>query len=158
MVPFAQTRSSLPRRFLFGFLAGFVSTLTFHQITIALLAAWGVLQTSAYDLRPVPPLGTPQVINLAFWGGVWGCVWALIAPHAPRSVPVWLAGLAFGALLPSLVGWLVVAPLKGQPIAAGWNVARLWIAPVVNGLWGLGTALLYALLTRLGSGRRSWVP
>ena len=62
------------------------------------------------------------------------------------------------ALLPSLVGWFVVAPLKGQPIAAGWNVARLWIAPVVNGLWGLGTALLYELLTRLGSGRRAWVP
>ena len=158
MTLFALIRSSLLRTLLLGFLAGFVSTLTFHQITIALLAALGVLQTSAYDLHAVPPLGTPQVINLAFWGGVWGCVGALIAPRAPRCMPVWLAGLAFGALLPSLVGWFVVAPLKGQPIAAGWNVARLWIAPVVNGLWGLGTALLYAPLTRLGSGRRSWVP
>src|SRR5438309_769979 len=120
MVLFARTRSFLPGRILFGLLAGFVSTLTFHQTTIALLAALGVLQTSAYGLRAVPPLGTPQVINLAFWGGVWGCVWALVATRAPRSVPVWLAGLAFGALLPSLVGWFVVAPLKGQPIAAGW--------------------------------------
>ena len=97
------------------------------------------------------------MINLAFWGGVWGGVWALVAPRAPRGMPVWLAGLAFGALLPSLVGWFVVAPLKGQPITAGWNVARLWIAPVVNGVWGLGTALLFELLQRLGSGRRSWL-
>ena len=142
----------------YAFAAGFISTLTFHQITIALLAALGALQASAYNLQPVPPLGLPQVISLAFWGGVWGCVWALVATRAPRSVPVWLAGVAFGALLPSLVGWFVVAPLKGQPIAAGWNVARLWIAPVVNGVWGLGTALLYELPQRLGSGQRSWLP
>jgi hypothetical protein len=157
MTLFALIRSSLLRTLLLGFLAGFVSTLTFHQITIALLAALGALQASAYNLQPVPPLGTPQVINLAFWGGVWGCVWALIAPRVPRGMSVWLAGLVFGALLPSLVGWFVVAPLKGQPIAAGWNVARLWIAPVVNGVWGLGTALVYELLQRLGSGRRSWL-
>src|SRR3954452_6307802 len=158
MALFTRTRSSLPGRFLFGFLAGFVSTLTFHQITIALLAALGALQASAYDLRAVPPLGLPQVIRLAFWGGVWGCVWALVALRVPRGMSVWLAGLAFGALLPSLVGWFVVAPLKGQPIAAGWTVARLWISSVVNGVWGLGTALLYELLKRLGSGQRSWLP
>src|SRR5215213_5747512 len=154
----ALTHSSLPRSLLLGFLAGFVSTLTFHQITIVLLAALGVLQANAYNLHAVPPFGIPQVINLAFWGGVWGCMWALSAMRAPRSIPVWLAGLVFGAVLPSLVGWFVVAPLKGQPIAAGWNVARLWIAPVVNGVWGLGTALLYELLQRLGWGRRSWLP
>ena len=31
------------------------------------------------------------------------------------------------------------------------------VAPVVNGVWGLGTALVYELLQRLGSGRRSWL-
>jgi hypothetical protein len=150
-----QGRSSLPRSLLLGFLAGFGATLTFHQFLIALLAAAGAIQTGAYSFRGVAPLGVPQVVSLAFWGGLWGCVWALLADRIPRSVPGWVAGLAFGALVPSLVGWFVVAPIKGQPIAAGWDVARMWIAPLVNGGWGLGAALFYDLLCRRGpdSGR-----
>src|SRR3954469_10060151 len=68
MALFARTRSPLLRSLLFGFLAGFVSTLTFHQITIALLAALGALQASAYTLQPVPPLGDPTGDQLGFLG------------------------------------------------------------------------------------------
>jgi hypothetical protein len=159
MVLFAQPRSSLPRRFLFGFLAGFVSTLTFHQITIALLAALGALQASAYDLRAVPPLGLPQVINLAFWGGVWGCVWALVAPRAPRSMPVWLARVGIRRS-PSLAGGLVRggAPQRsanrgrlerraavdragGERRLGAWDGAALRTPDTI----GLGPALVVAL-------------
>src|SRR3954449_10670020 len=101
MAIFAQRRSSLPWNMLLGFLAGFGATLTFHQILIALLAATGAIQTGAYSLRGVPPLGVPQVISLAFWGGLWGCVWALITDRISRSLPGWVAGLAFGALVPT---------------------------------------------------------
>jgi hypothetical protein len=153
MASFAQTRSSLPWALLLGFIAGFGATLTFHQILIALLAATGIVQTGPYSLQGVPPLGVPQVISLAFWGGLWGCMWALIADRISRSLPGWVAGLAFGALVPTLVGWFVVAPIKGQPIAAGWDPARMWVAPVVNGAWGLGTALFYGLLCRWSAGR-----
>ncbi len=151
-------RRSLPLVLAVGFIAGALAVLTFHQITIWLLALAGGGQGNVYSVSPVAPFGVPQILNQAFWGGLWGCVFALLADRFPRSWPLWLAGLVFGAIGPTLVGWFVVAPLKGQPIAAGWNVARLWIAPVVNGVWGLGTALVYELLQRLGSGRRSWLP
>jgi hypothetical protein len=146
-----QRRSSLPRSLLLGFLAGFGATLTFHQVLIVLLAGAGAIETGAYSFRGVAPLGVPQVVSLAFWGGLWGCVWAFMADRIPRFVPGWVAGLAFGALVPTLVGWFVVAPVKGQPIAAGWDVARMWIAPLVNGGWGLGAALFYDLLCRRGT-------
>lgn len=137
-----------------GFIAGFLSTLVFHQITIGILSALGVIPTGPYSMRGVPPFGVPQVLNLAFWGGLWGCVWALVADRMPRNLPVWLAGLLFGAIAPTLVAWFVVAPLKGQPIAQGFNLSRMWIGPLVNGLWGLGTALIYELLRRQFGARR----
>jgi hypothetical protein len=36
----------------------------------------------------------------------------------------------------------VVAPLKGLPIAGGWNPVNLLTALVLNGAWGIGVALL----------------
>jgi len=147
MAPFLSRRSPLKTAAL-GFLAGALATLTFHQIAIGVLNALGVIPSGPYSLRPIPPLGVPAVLNLAFWGGVWGIVWALVADRLPRSWPVWLAGLLFGAIAPTLVGWFVVAPLKGQPVAQRFNIARMWIGPLVNGVWGLGTALIYGLLQR----------
>lgn len=151
-MPFSRS-SRLPRRLVLGFLAGVLAVLTFHQLAILALSALKLIQGSAYQMRPVPPLGVPTVANLAFWGGVWGLVWALIADRLPRRPSPLLLGLVFGAVLPTLVGWFVVAPLKGQAVAAGWNPARMWIGPVVNGAWGLGLALFYRLLRRLAGGR-----
>jgi hypothetical protein len=141
---------------LIGFVAGALATLTFHQVTIWLLSAAGALQANAYSWRPVAPFGVPQVINLAFWGGLWGCVFALVADRFPRGWPLWLAGLLFGAIAPTLVGWFVIAPLRGQPLAQGFVPARMWAGPVINGMYGLGTAVFFALLRRWASARPRW--
>src|SRR3954468_7762928 len=95
---------SIPALLALGFIAGFLATLTIHQITIGLLAAAGTIPNGPYSMRPVPPLGVPSVLNLAFWGGVWGCVWALIADRVPRSLPFGVAGVVFGAFGGALVG------------------------------------------------------
>jgi hypothetical protein len=145
---------SVPALLALGFIAGFLATLTLHQITIGLLAAAGALPNGPYSMRPIPPFGVPAVLNLAFWGGVWGCVWALVADRMPRNLPLWVAGLIFGAIAPTLFGWFVVAPLKGQPVAQGFNLARMWIGPLVNGMWGLGTALIYDFARRRLGARR----
>jgi hypothetical protein len=58
------------------------------------------------------------------------------------------AAIIFGAIAPTLVAWFVVAPLKGQALAAGWVPARMAIGPIVNGAWGLGTAIGLCLLGR----------
>ena len=141
------SRPSVAAVILLGFVAGFLATLTVHQIAIGLLNALGAVPNPPYSMRAIPPLGVPAVLNLAFWGGLWGIVWALVADRLPRRWPLWLAGLVFGALAPTLVGWFVVAPIKGQPVANGFNLARMWIGPLVNGVWGLGTALIYSFLS-----------
>ena len=149
-------RRSLPLVLAIGFIAGALAVLTFHQITIWLLALAGGGQGNVYSMSPVGPLRVPQVLNQAFWGGLWGCVFALMADRFPRSWPLWLAGFVFGAIGPTLVGWFVVAPIKGNPIAQGFNPARMWRGPIINGMWGLGTAVFYDLLRRWLPGRARW--
>ena len=56
-----------------GFFAGFLAVLTVHQAVIAAGGALGFLPgATGWAMRPVPPLGIPQVLSLAFWGGIWG--------------------------------------------------------------------------------------
>ena len=149
-------RRSLPVLIVIGFVAGALATLTFHQITIWLLTSAGGIQGNPYSMRPVAPLRVPQVVNIGFWGALWGCVFVLVAERFPRNWPLWLAGFVFGAIAPTLVGWFVVAPIKGNPIAQGFNPARMWVGPVINGMFGLGTALFYDLLRRWFLGQTRW--
>jgi hypothetical protein len=93
-----------------------------------------------WNLTPVPPLGVPQVISLAFWGGLWGiALWALI--RSRRGVSYWALAIALGALLPSLVAWFVVFPLKGIALSA----TLVFGALLLNGAWGLGVGLYMRL-------------
>jgi hypothetical protein len=150
-------RRSLPIVLALGFVAGALAVLTFHQITIWLLTAAGAISGNPYSVRPVGPLGVPQFLNAAFWGGLWGCAFALLADRFPRAWPLWLAGFVFGAIGPTLVGWFVVAPLRGNPVAQGFNPARMWASPVINGMWGLGAGVFYDLLRHRFLGRSRWI-
>jgi hypothetical protein len=136
------------KRALFGFLAGFVSTLVFHQVALQLLHLAGIVPNAAWPMKGVPPFGVPAVISLAFWGGVWGAILIPIIDRR-RGAAYYAAAIVLGAILPTLVAWFLVAPLKHQPIAAGWNVKRMMIGPIVNAAWGGGTALLYRALAKL---------
>jgi hypothetical protein len=143
----AQTRrqQSAARRLAIGFGAGFIAVLVFHQPLLALLSASGFVAAKAYSTAATAPFGVPQIFSTAFWGGVWGVVFAWVEPRLPRKAGYWLAALAFGAALPSLVAWFVVAPLKGAPILAGGDLPRIVTALLVNGAWGVGCAFLYWL-------------
>lgn len=131
-------------KWLLAFVAGFVSTLVFHQGLLQLLHVIGVLAHSAWNMSPVPPLGVPAVISLAFWGGLWGMVlWALVRnQHGGKR---WLWGAIWGALLPSIVALFVVFPLKGLPMAGGFNPKVILGALLLNGVWGLGVVGLMKL-------------
>jgi hypothetical protein len=155
MVTSVFGRTSPVALVLIGFVAGALAVLTFHQLTILLLSYVGPTQGNVYSMRPIPPFGVPAVLNQAFWGGLWGCVFALLADRFPHRWPLWLAGLVFGAVAPTLVGWFVVAPLKGNPVAQGFEPARMWRGPIINGMFGLGTGIFFDLLRRT-LGRPRW--
>ena len=124
-----------------AFVAGFASTLIFHQPLLALLWATGLFPRMPYDLHPVAPLGLPAVVSLAFWGGVWGAaLWPLLL-RAEGGARWWRA-FAVGAVAPTSVALLIVAPLKGAPVAAGGDPRIILGAMLLNGVWGLGVAFL----------------
>ena len=134
------------KRLLLAFVAGFLATLIFHQPVLWLFHHAGMTPRAPYNMEAVPPLGVPAVISLAFWGGVWGA--AMIAILA-KSRNLLLASTLFGAVLPTLTAALIIQPLmKHQPLPHSWKL--LVVGLIVNGAWGLGTALIYRLL----SGRR----
>ena len=135
-------------RGLLGFVAAAISVLSFHQGMWALLHALnlpGLGVPAAYPTRPVPPLGVPLVVDLCFWGGLYGVVFGLLAPRF--AWPLWLCGLITG-IIASLVGMFIVAAIKGQPVGDGW-VALNWLrAFLINGCWGVGLGLIFPLLAR----------
>jgi hypothetical protein len=132
-------------QFVMAFIAGFVSTLVFHQGVLALFYLAGALKRTPYDLGAVPPLGIPAVISLAFWGGVWGAaIWPLLMNVAGAAY--WVRALVIGAIGPSAIALFLVFPLKGMPIAGGWDPNLIIAALILNGAWGVGMALLMRLL------------
>ncbi|HZN99867.1 MAG TPA: hypothetical protein VFB93_01595 [Burkholderiales bacterium] len=140
-------RAELPRWIVVGFIAGALSVVLFHQGAAALLHALELTPRAPFSMQPTQPLGVPQLVSIAFWGGVWG---ALLAASLARldGARLIVAATIFGAIFPTLVAWFVVAPLKGQPMAGGFAPAAMMIGPIVNGAWGLGTGLGLALFGR----------
>ena len=140
-------------RLLLGFLAGFLSVLSFQSGLVAILHAAGAVPSAPWSLpwslAPVPPFGVPRSLSAAFWGGLWGVAYALLEPRLTARLGWWPGGLAFGAVLPVLVLWFVVLPLKGQPVGGGFAPSGVLLAIIVHAAFGLGTALVFRFGLRL---------
>lgn len=135
--------------YLRAFIAGFLSTLVFHQAVIFLFHALGAFPRAPWNFTPVPPLGVPSVLSLAFWGGVWGIVlWPFL--RSATGSAYWLRAAVLGAVGPTAVALFVVLPLKGGAFAAGWDPKIIVGGLIVNGVWGLGLAFLLRALKRAG--------
>jgi len=134
------------RFLLWGFVAGALAVPCFHQMMLALLYAAHVSPRGPFSMQP-SGLGVPAFISLTFWGGVWGIVLAAVTGRIVGS-RFFAASTLFGAVFPTLVAWLVVLPLKGQPIGGGWKPAGIATGLLVNAAWGLGTAVFLRLFTR----------
>ena len=142
------TLSTSAIRLLLGFVAAFLATLTFHQIGIWVLHAAGLTAATPWTTTPIPPFGVPQVISLAFWGGVWGILFVLIERWLARSPGgYWVGATLFGAIVPTLVLMFIVFPLKGRPLGGGFAWQLIVTLLVAHGLWGLGTAVFLGVLS-----------
>ncbi|MDB5569042.1 MAG: hypothetical protein JWN93_225 [Hyphomicrobiales bacterium] len=124
-----------------GFIAGALSVFVFHQ-----LAIWGLSgRTPWSNWAPVPPFGVPAMLNIAFWGGLWGVLLAYVARRFPGGLLYFVCAFAFGAIFPPLVSWYVVPLIKGGalgPRGVWYNSA------IINGMWGLGAGIFLHLLRR----------
>lgn len=140
-------------RFVVGFVAGFLSVLTVQMGAIAILQAAGAaVPFTPWSMAPVPPLGVPQSLSAAFWGGLWGLAYALLEPKLTARLG-WLAGgVVFGAVLPLLFLWFVVLPLKGLPVGGGFALSGVLKGIVLHAAFGLGVAIFF----RFG-GRRAFL-
>ena len=127
------------------FIAGTLAVPLGHQIALWILNAAGVVSRAPFAMTPTKPFGVPQVISLSFWGGVWGIILGLILARA-RGAKFWWLALIVGAIAPTLVAVLVVAPLKGQPVGA--NATLLAVGLIVNAVWGVATAAFYRMMQR----------
>jgi|BEDMetMinimDraft_2_1075160.scaffolds.fasta_scaffold06342_3 VIT1/CCC1 family predicted Fe2+/Mn2+ transporter len=136
---------SLARQAGLGFLAAALSVLTFHQAMWAVFYAAGAMPLAPYPMLPTQPFGVPLILSLCFWGGLYGAVFGLLLPRL--RPPYWVRGLVLG-LIAALVGMFVVAPLKGQPFAAGWAVLPWIRSLLINGCWGVGVGLIAPLFLR----------
>lgn len=123
------------------FIAGAVAALLFQQGTIAILNALGYAPPP-FSYTRTRPLNVPMVWSLVFWGGVWGLVYGFVESKFPDGILYWIAAFLFGAIFPVLVLWFVVFPLKGQPVAAGWDTTRMLVQVLHHGMWGLGTGII----------------
>jgi hypothetical protein len=137
-----QVSSSFSARLLSGFVAGFLATLIFHQLVLAVLWSARVAPFGPFQMAPTKPFGVPLVFSLAFWGGVWGLPYALMERRFPAGKGYWAAAFLFGAILTSLVALLVVLPLKSRPVGGGWRLSLLVTVFLINGAWGIGTGVI----------------
>ena len=142
-----QSSLALPRWLIVGFISGAVSVLLFHQGAAALLHSLGLTPRAPYSMQSTAPFGIPQLWSLAFWGGVWGAVLAASLARLDGA-RLLVSATLFGAVLPTLAAWFLVAPLKAQPVAAGWVLAAMAVGVIVNAAWGLGTGIGLALFGR----------
>jgi len=134
--------------FVKAFVAGFVSTLVFHQGLFTLFYLAAVVPRAPYDLRAVPPLAIPAVISLAFWGGAWAvAIWPFL--KNVNGPAYWVRALVISAIASGSVTLFIVSPLKGMPLAGGWNPKVIVSTLMLNGTWGLGMALLMRLCALL---------
>ena len=129
-------------RLLLAFAAGFISVFLFHQGMLIFLNQIGFTQSTPYPINSTQPFGIPAIWSMAFWGGVWGIALAVLILRLRNKISYWLVALLFGAFAPTAVFLFVVSPLKGMPFAGGWELKLIARGLMLNGAWGLGTAIL----------------
>lgn len=144
-----------PLRLTTGFVAGFLSVLVFSSGTIALYHAAGApVPFAPWSMAPVPPFGVPQTLSAAFFGGLWGIAYAAAEPSLTARLG-WLAGGTVFSVLPLLLLWFVVFPLKGMPVAGGFTAFGLQQGVVLHVVFGLGLAIFFRIARGLAESHLS---
>ena len=141
------------RTAVFGFIAGAVAFLIFHQGGFWALTQAGVLKASTWSMAATKPLGVPVVLSYIFWTGLWGIAGAFIVPRL-TGTPAVIGWILFAAIVPTLVNWFIVAPLKGAELGNGFRMPGVAIATLVYGFGGFGMWVVLQVLQQV-TGKRA---
>ncbi len=131
-----------------GFFAGALSVITAMAATWWLMRAGGYMPANANPLwswtPPVAPFGIPRVINVMFWGGVWGLVLSLLF-RGLSGAKYWLAWFIAGAIAVAGTAIFIVPMIKGEAMRA-LTAESLLRSGFLNGMFGLGAGLWNMIL------------
>jgi hypothetical protein len=136
---------------LIGFVAGALAILAFHQVALKVLTDLGRMKATTFSMAPTKPFGVPTIVSQAFWGGLWGVAAILIVPRLPGAFGGPLGWVLFVAIVPTVVNWFVVMPLKGSPVGGGFKMPSVVLVPLVYAWWGFGMWLIASLIGRLAT-------
>jgi len=131
-----------------GFLVAVLSVLVFHQGMILLLRETGLFgfppTARVWSFAANPrAFGLPTLVNQCFWGGLYGAAFGLLAGRVRIGTPplALLTGVAT-----TLVGFFIVAAIRGTPIAGGWQLMA-WLRGLSIGLsFGLGLWVFHTVI------------
>jgi hypothetical protein len=127
-----------------AFIGGVIAVPIFHQGGIWLLHIAGVIPFGPFDMTPTKPLGVPAVVSASFWGGVWGIIFVLTIPRWFSGATYWVVTFFAAGIALTAVYAFVVVPLKSGGLP-GDLVGLFIIGGLLNGAWGIGTALFLKL-------------
>ena len=135
------------KQLLFGFVAGALAVLVFHQGMVLLLHTIGSLPNAPWNFSTMKgPLPIPVLVNQMFWGGLWGMGFAVLGQFIPVSAS-WLRGLIFGLVGPALLGnGLLVPFFRGTAYLWGGQPSRILISALIGGAFGIGIGLIFPRL------------
>jgi len=146
-------------RIVLGFIAAAISVAVVHEGIIYLLNAAGYIPRSAWTMTPpVAPFGVPYLVNLIFWGGLWGVLFALIYEWLPGGWS-WLKGLIYGLFIVVVSNWLLLPLIKGQVFGitkppqvlfANYDPMRMLLGVLIVGGFGLGLGIVYGVIRPRG--------
>jgi hypothetical protein len=135
---------------LYGFVAGALSVIVFHQGMVLVLWLLGYAQNVPWNVRgTVPPFGVPVLLNQMFWGGLWGIGYAALGHWIPVA-PIALRGAVYGLLGPFLLGGGILVPLirRSGAFVWQWPAPRWIIGALIAASFGAGVALILNALGR----------
>lgn len=142
-------------RLFLGCVAGALSILVFHQMTLEAFFWIGWAPHAAFRIAQVPPFNVPLVVSITFWGAVYGGIFELVQPlvWGPR----WLKGIVAGVCAMAMA-WFVFLPLMGHAAAFGWDTWSMLRSFIAYQMWGVGLSIVIPLLhpRRIGRRDRTW--
>ena len=141
------------KNLILGFIAGAIATVTIHELINYVLLQQGLFPRVPWSMEPVAAgplagMGIPQIASDAFWGGLWGIVFALILGDKPMG-SMTLKGAVMGMILPAFFGVFLLVPLiTGRfPPFFGGDFSMMLPALLILAGFGSVTAWLYGFFS-----------